>query len=93
MWEVGASDEVWFDPTSACYCIAAFGMPDGPVLGIIDAQNCRWLTNIPTGPDSHSVAVDADTGRVFVPLTPSTRYASGGIGVCVPSSARRDNQL
>jgi hypothetical protein len=51
-----------------------------PVLGVIDADNLKWIENVPTAANSHSVAVDPVTNHIFVPLAP-TATSSGGIGV------------
>ena len=66
--QVGGSDEVWSDPRAHRYYLAAVANTGGPVLGVVDSQTDRWLANIPTGPHAHSVAADARTGRVFVPI-------------------------
>ena len=79
--EVGGSDEVWYNAGDDKYYAAASGMPDGPVLGVIDAGTRRWLENVPTAPDAHSVAVDSRTNRIFVPVTPTEAHPKGGIAV------------
>ena len=79
--EVGGSDEVWYNPGDGRYYLAASGMHGGPVLGVIDARTRRWVENIPTAPDAHSVAVDSRTNHVFVPVTPSEEHPKGGIAV------------
>src|SRR5205085_109583 len=66
--EVGGVDETWFNPTDNFYYLAARDMPNGPVLGIIDARTNLWLQNVPTNSNSHSVAVDSGNNHVFVPL-------------------------
>lgn len=74
--EVGASDEVWYNPGDNHYYLAARamtanGMKGGavtPVLGIIDASTNRWIQNLPTGAGAHSVAVDSSNNRIFVPV-------------------------
>lgn len=66
--QVGGSDEVWFDKQQDRYYLAAVANPGGPVLGIIDARDGRWIANLPTGPHAHSVAADPVNGRVFVPI-------------------------
>lgn len=63
--QVGGSDEVWSDGNR--FYLAAVSNRGGPVVGIIDATSEKWVANIPTGPHAHSVAVDADTGKIFVP--------------------------
>ena len=74
--QVGASDEVWFNPGDNHYYLAACnwtatgmkGGPVTPVLGIIDASNNHWVQNLPTGAAAHSVAADHGNGHVFVPV-------------------------
>jgi hypothetical protein len=74
--EVGGSDEVWFNPGDGRYYLAARGMTSNglrtgtptPVLGVIDADSNEWITNIPTGPNSHSVAANPINNHIFVPL-------------------------
>jgi DNA-binding beta-propeller fold protein YncE len=66
--KVGGSDQVWYNPGDKRYYLAARDMPDGPVLGVIDAVTNTWLANIKTGPNSHSVAADPINNHVFVPL-------------------------
>ena len=66
--QVGGSDEVWSDPRAQRYYLAAVANTGGPVLGVVDSRTDRWLGNVATGPHAHSVAVDARTGRVFVPV-------------------------
>jgi hypothetical protein len=69
--DVGGSDEVWYDPGDHHYYLAARDNPGGPVLGVIDATTQTFALNVPTGPDSKSVAADP-SGQIFVPLTPTT---------------------
>jgi hypothetical protein len=66
--QVTGSDEVTFDPTNNLYFLAADTDPTGPVLGIINGLTDSWVTNLPTTPGDHSVAVDPITGQVFVPF-------------------------
>jgi hypothetical protein len=73
--EVGGSDQVWYNPGDRRYYLAARANPGGSVLGVIDAVTHKWIENIPTTKDAHSVAVDPTTNHVFVPL------ANQGIGV------------
>lgn len=63
---VGGSDEIWYDAESGRYALAAVANPGGPVLGMIDAWHRRWLGNVSSGKDAHSVA-GAD-GSFFVPV-------------------------
>jgi len=73
--EVGGSDQVWYNPGDQRYYLAARANPGGPVLGVVDALTHKWVENIPTTKDAHSVAVDPTTNQVFVPLT------NQGVGV------------
>ena len=66
--EVGGSDEVWYDPASGRFLLAAVAQPGGSVLGEIDARSGRWLRNLRTGAHAHSVAADPVNGRAFVPV-------------------------
>ncbi len=66
--EVGGSDEVWYDPASGRFLLAAVAEPGGSVLGVIDARSGRWLRNLRTGAHAHSVAADPVNGRAFIPV-------------------------
>lgn len=66
-----------------------------PVLAVIDAGTKTVTAKIPTGNNSHSVAVDPETGRVFVPYSSATspagcatcaanNFISGGISIFTP---------
>jgi WD40 repeat protein len=81
--QVGGSDEVWFDPGNDMYYLAARDNPTGPVLGVVDAETNAWIENVPTSPNSHSVAADPRSNQVYVPLTAGTTSpcTSGCIGV------------
>ena len=82
---VGGVDEVWYNPGDNRYYLAARDMPTGPMMGVIDAKTNTWLENIPTGPNSHSIAVDPSTNQAFVPLqagaTCTTQSSNGCVGV------------
>ena len=65
---VGAVDEVWFNPGDNRYYLAARDMPTGPVLGVIDARTRQWLQNVPTNGNAHSVSADFNNNHIFVPL-------------------------
>ena len=67
--QVTGSDEVWFNPGDGRYYTASRLNPGGPVLGVIDAQTNQWIQNVPTAPNSHSVAANAHNNEIFVPLT------------------------
>jgi YVTN family beta-propeller protein len=83
--KVGGVDEIAFNPGDSRYYVAARDMPNGPVLGIIDAKTNTWLQNVATNANSHSVAVDPGNNHIFVPLQAGapcrTQSANGCIGV------------
>jgi DNA-binding beta-propeller fold protein YncE len=66
--QVGGSDEVWFNPGDNRYYLAANRMIGGAVLGVIDAETNTWITNVKTGDNAHSVAVDKINNHIFVPF-------------------------
>jgi hypothetical protein len=75
----GGTDEVWYNPSDNRYYTAGRDMPSGPVMGVIDAGTRTWLVNVPTNSNSHSIAVDQFTNRIFVP--------SQAGGICGTQSA------
>jgi len=82
--QVGASDQVWFNPGDGNYFLGARNFPGGPVLGIIDSETNTWIENVPTAPNAHSVAASRRNDHVFVPLTPlpnDPQCTNGCIGV------------
>lgn len=87
--QVGGSDQVAYDPNNRRFYTASRNMTSSgtagtgattPVLGVIDADNLKWIENVPTAPNSHSVAADPLANHIFVPLAP-TKTSNGGIGV------------
>ena len=82
--QVGGIDEAWFDAKSSAYYLSARDNPTGPVLGIIDAATNKWVTNVPTAKNSHSVAADPDTGLVYVPMAPNPTCTNGCVAVYAP---------
>ncbi len=73
--EVGGEDFVAYNAYDNRYYTAArdyFTSPSAakatPVLGVIDAATNKWIENVPTGTNSHSVAVNPVTNQIFVPL-------------------------
>ncbi len=87
--QVGAADEVAYNPNTGQYYTASGGMPGGSVFGVIDAQTNSWVQNVPTGnANIHSLAVDWSDNHVLVP-----RPGKGGdcgsagcIGVYAPEN-------
>jgi DNA-binding beta-propeller fold protein YncE len=88
--KVGGSDEVWYDGKSGNYYLAAAKNKGGPVLGVVDARNDHWVTNLPSGPRAHSVAADSTSGRVFVPIEARKDSADCGSG-CIAVYAAGGN--
>ncbi|HEY4841456.1 MAG TPA: hypothetical protein VIH78_05790 [Terriglobales bacterium] len=85
IYNVGGVDETWYNPTDNKYYLAARDMPNGAVMGVIDAGSNQWLANMTTGSNAHSIAVDPNTNHVFVPLQAgticTTQSANGCVGV------------
>ena len=82
--QVSGEDQVWYDPTTGRWFLAARNNPGGPVLGIIDSNTDTFLQNIMTTFNDHSVSVDPISGEVFVPFgaDPSNTICPNGcIGV------------
>jgi hypothetical protein len=82
---VGGVDEVWYNPGDNRYYLAARDMPNGAVLGVIDAKTNTWLQNVTTNSNSHSISVDSTNNHVFVPLQAggicTTQSSNGCVGV------------
>ena len=82
---VGGIDEIWYNPGDNKYYWRLRDMPNGPVMGVIDAATNTWLENAPTNSNSHSIAVDSSNNHVFVPLQAggqcTTQSRNGCIGV------------
>ena len=82
---VGGVDEVWYNPGDNKYYLAARDMPNGAVMGVIDAKTNQWLENVTTNSNSHSISVDSGNNHVFVPLQAgticTTQSANGCVGV------------
>lgn len=82
---VGGVDEVWYNSGDNRYYLAARDMPNGPVMGVIDAKTNLWLQNVTTNSNSHSIAVDSSNNHAFVPLQAggicTSQSSNGCIGV------------
>ena len=72
--QAGGNDEVWFDPASQHYYLAARGTVDSstgkvtPILGTVDANTFMFDGGVPTSTTAHSVAADKFSHHVFVPI-------------------------
>jgi hypothetical protein len=107
--EVGGSDEVWYDPASNHYYLAARNNTDNTgkitaVLGTVDAKSNVFDGNIATSTSAHSVAADKVSHHVFVPIgfpaagasdptNPCPVVSKGCIAVYLPSSIDADDRL
>ncbi len=85
---VGGSDEVWFNPGDGRYYTGSRNNPQGPVLGVIDAEDHTLLQVVPTvappAGSAHSVAVDPNNNHAIVPLPANNRIdgcANGCFGI------------
>jgi hypothetical protein len=83
--QVGGVDEVWFNPGDQNYYLAARDMPNGPVMGVINATDQVWLMNAPTNSNSHSISADSSNNHIFVPMQSGgpcgTQRSDGCVGV------------
>jgi DNA-binding beta-propeller fold protein YncE len=67
--EIGGADMVAYSKKNNHYYTASRAMPEGPVLGVIDAGTNKLLQKISIkGGNPHSVAVNDKNGHVFVPV-------------------------
>jgi hypothetical protein len=81
--KVGGVDETWYNPGDNRYYLAARDMPNGPVMGVIDAKTNQWLENITTNSNSHSISVDSTNNHVFVPMQAGTICTTQSANGCV----------
>jgi len=83
--QVGGVDEVWYNPGDNRYYTASRDMPNGPVMGVIDAATRLWLVNVTTGSNSHSITANQYTNQIFVPMQAgswcTTQSANGCVAV------------
>jgi hypothetical protein len=86
---VGGVDEVWYNPGDNRYYLAARDMPNGPVLGVIDAKTNLWLVNVTTNSNSHSVAVDPSNNHAFVPMQAGTICTTQSANGCIAVMAEQ----
>lgn len=73
--QVGGADAVWYNPRDHRYYTGSRDFYNvanpsvaTPVLGVINADTNQWIANIPTGPNSHSVAANPLNNHIFVPI-------------------------
>jgi hypothetical protein len=80
---VGGADQGWYNPGDNKYYLASRDMIPSPVLGVIDAGSRKWLQNVPTNGNAHSVAADLHNNHVFVPLPAGGNCQSQAPDGCV----------
>ncbi len=71
--QTSGADQIWYNQGDGRVYLAGRNNPasaGGPSLGVIDALTNTFVTNIPTDASAHSVAADARTGNIYVPLGP-----------------------
>jgi hypothetical protein len=87
--QTGGVDEVWYNPGDNRYYTAGRDMPNGPVLGVIDAGTRVWLVNVPTGSNSHSVTVNQFTNQIFVPTQAGALCGTQSSNGCIAVYGRQ----
>jgi hypothetical protein len=87
--EVGGVDEVWYNPGDNRYYTASRDMPNGPVMGVIDAGLRQWLVNVTTGSNSHSISANQFTNQIFVPMQASSACTTQSANGCVAVYGRQ----
>lgn len=85
IFNIGGVDEIWYNPGDNRYYTASRDMPNGPVMGVIDAGTNTWLVNVPTNTNSHSISADSSNNHIFVPMQAggicTTQSSNGCIAV------------
>ena len=87
--ESGGTDEVWYNPGDNRYYTAGRDMPNGPVLGVVDAATRQWLVNVTTGSNSHSVTVNQFTNQIFVPTQAGALCGTQSSNGCIAVYGRQ----
>jgi len=86
--EFGASDEIWFNPGdgNVYFALAANTdrrgtFPGG--LGVYDAVHNRslGLTQLAGAQGEHSIAVAANGGKIFIPISDNPDNGAGGVAM------------
>ena len=87
--ESGGTDEVWYNPGDNRYYTAGRDMPNGPIMGVVDAGTHLWLVNVPTGSNSHSITVNQFTNQIFVPMQAGARCTTQSSNGCIAVYGRQ----
>ena len=82
--QTGGADEVAYNAGDRRYYTASrdyFTSPSAttatPVLGVIDAVTNKFIENVPTGTNSHSVAANLLNNSIYVPLVDPNPLCNG----------------
>jgi hypothetical protein len=85
----GGTDEVWYNPGDNRYYTAGRDMPNGPIMGVVDAGTRQWLVNVPTGSNSHSITVNQFTNQIFVPTQAGSLCGTQSSNGCIAVYGRQ----
>jgi hypothetical protein len=85
----GGTDEVWYNPGDNRYYTAGRDMPNGPIMGVVDAGTRQWLVNVTTGSNSHSITVNQFTNQIFVPTQAGTLCGTQSANGCIAVYGRQ----
>jgi len=87
--ESGGTDQVWYNPGDNRYYTAGRDMPNGPIMGVVDAATRTWLVNVPTGSNSHSITVNQFTNQIFVPTESGALCGTQSSNGCIAVYGRQ----
>ena len=87
--ESGGTDQVWYNPGDNRYYTAGRDMPNGPIMGVVDAATRTWLVNVPTGSNSHSITVNQFTNQIFVPTQSGALCGTQSSNGCIAVYGRQ----
>src|SRR5262249_21459835 len=82
---LGGDGQTAIDLANGQYYAAANKEPGGSVLKMIDVESRRLVQTIHTWDGSHSVAVNSETHRVYLPTAAKTGPCGGCIEVYAPA--------
>lgn len=85
----GGTDEVWYNTGDNRYYTAGRDMPNGPIMGVVDAGTRVWLVNVTTGSNSHSITVNQFTNQIFVPTQSGTLCGTQSANGCIAVYGRQ----
>lgn len=63
----GGCDEVWYNPTANRFYGGCSNYTGGPNIPVINASTNALITTVATSTGAHSIAVDPNTDKMFVP--------------------------